>query len=201
MVEVKAFNEWKTEEIEVQDEGIDDYVNLEPRIVPQTGARYAGQRFHKSEDVFVVERFINKLMVPGHKGGDHYRSSGHCTGKKDKVSKAVKEAFEIIEDEVDRNPVEVFVIALENAAPREEIVTIEYGGARYPKAVDVAPQRRIDLALRYMSRGAYHDRSFRSKQSLPEAIAEEVLEAYHGSDDSNAIKKKRDMERQASSAK
>ena len=80
MAPVKAFNRWSTEGIEVEDEGLKAYISLEPTIVPKTGAKYAGQRFHKS-NVFIVERLINRLMVPGHRGKKHKVTSGHCTGK------------------------------------------------------------------------------------------------------------------------
>ncbi len=63
---IKVFNRWGTEGIKVVDKGLVNYICLEPKIVPRTGARYAGFRFHKSR-VFIVERLINKVMVPGHK--------------------------------------------------------------------------------------------------------------------------------------
>ena len=50
---IKAFNRWDTEGIKIEDKGLVDYIVLEPRIVPRTGARYAGNRFHKSK-LFIV---------------------------------------------------------------------------------------------------------------------------------------------------
>ena len=67
MVEILAFNRWGIEGVKVGDPGLANYITLSPRIVPKTGARYHGNRFHKSK-TFIVERLINKLMVPGHKG-------------------------------------------------------------------------------------------------------------------------------------
>jgi small subunit ribosomal protein S7 len=196
---IKVFNRWSVEGISVRDEGIKEYITLEPKIVPKTGARYAGFKFHKSR-IFIVERLINKLMVPGHKGKKHWRSSGHITGKKDHAYRVVEDAFKIVEKTLKKNPIEVFVVGLENACPREEILTIEYGGARYPKSVEVAPQRRIDLVLRVMVQGSY-GRCFKKKLPLAQALAEEIMAAYNGSLKSNAISKKRDLERQAASAK
>ena len=92
------------------------------------------------------------------------------------------------------------VTAVENAAPREEITTVEYGGARYPQAVDCSPLRRIDIALRYMTQGAY-TRCFNKKMSVEAALAAEIIEAYKLSAKSNAVAKKRDLERQAASSK
>ena len=92
------------------------------------------------------------------------------------------------------------VKAIENAAPREEVIAIEYGGARYPKAVDIAPQRRVDLALRAIAQGAYL-KSFNKKMTVEDALADELVAAYQSSGKSNAISKKRDSERQAQSSK
>ncbi|RLE43071.1 30S ribosomal protein S7 [Candidatus Woesearchaeota archaeon] len=199
MATVKAFNKWSTEGIEVKDEGLKRYICLDPTIVPRTGAKYAGQRFHKS-NVFIVERLINRVMVPGHRGKKHKLTSGHCTGKALNAYRIVEKALEYIEKKTGKNPIEVLVRAIENAATREEIVTIEYGGARYPKAVECSPQRRVDLVLRYFVHGAY-DRSFKSKVSAEQALAEEILAAYEGSPKSAAVSKKRELERQADASR
>ncbi len=199
MAELKAFNRWSTEGLVVKDQGLQQYLTLQPKIVPKTGARYSGKKFHKSH-IFIVERLANKLMVVGHKGRKHFISSGHNCGKKELALGIVRKTFEKIEQRVKGNPLEVFVGALENAAPREETITIEYGGARYPKAVDVSPQRRIDLALRSMTQGAYQ-RSFNKKITIEDALADEIVNAFYSNQKSNAITKKRDLERQASSSK
>jgi small subunit ribosomal protein S7 len=199
MEDIKVFNIWSVKGITVQDPGLKRYVNLDPKIVPKTGARYAGARFHKS-NTLIVERLINKVMIPGHKGKKHFISSGKSTGKAQKAYSLVEETLKIIENRVKQNPIAVFVKALENAAPREEIITIVYGGARYPKAVECAPQRRVDLALRYMVQGAFK-KSFNSKKDAVSALADEIIAAYQLSNSSNAIKKKLDAERQADSSR
>ena len=106
----------------------------------------------------------------------------------------------IIEEKTKLNPVAVFVKALENAAPREEITAIEYGGARYPKAVECSPQRRIDLALRNMIQGAYAN-SFNKKKGAVNALADEIINAHNLDMKSNAISKKNELERQADSSR
>lgn len=196
---IKVFDRWSMEGIAVEDSGLKPYITLEPRIVPKTGARYAKNRFHKSR-ISIVERLINKLMIPGHKGKKHFKSSGRITGKANKSFSIIEKAFTIIEKQTKENPLKVFVKALENAAPREEIITIEYGGARYPKAVECAPQRRVDVALRYMVQGAYH-KSFNSKNPIEDYLAEEILNAYRLSSGSHAISKKLEVERQADSSR
>lgn len=196
---IKAFNRWGTEGIKVHDKGLVNYITLEPKIVPRTCARYAGNKFHKSR-VFIVERLINKLMNPGHKGRKHFRTSYHMTGKSETAYKIVEDVFEKIELITKANPVAVFAQALENAAPREEIITIEYGGARYPKAVECAPQRRVDIALRHFTQGAFQ-KSFNSKKHIVDCLADEIINAYKLSQNSLAISKKLELERQADASR
>ncbi len=199
MSEIKAFNKWSTADIKVADAGLKDYISLKATLVPRTGAKYAGQRFHKS-NVFIVERLINRLMVPGHRGKKHKISSGHCTGKAMNAYSAVEKAFEIIEKKTNKNPIAVFVESIEKSATREEVVSIEYGGARYPKAVECAPQRRVDLVLRYYVQGTF-DKCFNKKKSLPAALAEEIIAAYEENPKSIAVSKKKEVERQADASR
>ena len=199
MSEVKFFNRWSAEGISVADRGLSNYITIDPKIMPKTGARYAGNRFHKS-NVFIVERLASKLMNSGHKSKKHFMSSGHNTGKKTKALKIIERALAKAEAKLKQNPLAILVKAIENAAPREEVIAVEYGGARYPKAVEVAPQRRVDLALRYMTQGAYA-RSFNKKIKIEDALADEIVNAAQSSARSNAISKKRDVERQAASSK
>jgi len=199
MQDIKVFNRWSVNGIKVEDPGLKGYINLEPKIIPKTGARYAGARFYKSK-TFIVERLINKIMIPGHKGKKHFITSYKSTGKSQSAYSLVEETFKVIENRTKQNPITVFVKALENATPREEIITIEYGGARYPKAVECAPQRRVDIALRYMVQGAF-TKSFNSKKGAVNALADEIIAAYQLNNSSNAIKKKLDIERQADASR
>ncbi|MBU90006.1 30S ribosomal protein S7 [Candidatus Woesearchaeota archaeon] len=197
--QIKAFNRWDLDGIKVDDLGLKNYISLRPKIVPKTGARYAKNRFHKSK-IFIVERLINKIMIPGHKSKKHFKTSGHTTGKANKAFSIMQNALATVEKQTKENPIKVFVKALENAAQREEIITIEYGGARYPKSVECAPQRRIDVALRHMAQGAYH-KSFNSKKSIESTLAEEIINAYRLNAGSNAISKKLEVERQADASR
>jgi len=196
---ILAFNKWTTEGIKVVDPGIEKYINLSPKIVPMTGGKYAGNKFHKSK-VFIVERLINRLMVSGHKSKKHKQSSGHNTGKNNHAMSIVIKSFEIIEKKLNKNPIEVFVKAIENGAPREEIITIEYGGARYPKPVEVSPQRRVDIVLKLITQGTYQ-KCFNKKKSAEQALAEEIINAYGMSQDSSIIQKKLELERQADASR
>jgi small subunit ribosomal protein S7 len=196
---IKLFNRWGTEGVSVEDAGLQRYISVEPRIVPKTGAKYAGRRFHKSK-IFIVERLINKVMIPGHKSGKHTRTSEGATGKAITATNIVERALAKVEQMTKENPVKVFVKAVENAAPREEILTIEYGGARYPKAVECAPQRRIDTALRLFVEGSA-DKAFNKKKGIENSLAEEIVAAYRMDPKSTAISKKVEVERQADSAR
>ncbi len=199
MSNIKFFNRWSAEGVSVSDLGLVNYVTVQPKILPKTGARYAGNRFHKSY-TFIVERLATKLMGSGHKGKKHFMSSGHNGGKKNLALRTVEKALIKAEAKLKQNPLKILVTAVENAAPREEVIAIEYGGARYPKAVDVAPQRRVDLALRAITQGAYL-KSFNKKMRIEDALADELVNAALSSGRSNAVAKKRDTERQASSSK
>ncbi|MFA6887996.1 MAG: 30S ribosomal protein S7 [Candidatus Woesearchaeota archaeon] len=198
-MEIKVFNQWSVQGIVVNDLGLQPYISLRPVFAPKTGARYAGNKFHKSK-INIVERLVNKLMIPGHKGKKHFKSSGHITGKASGAYEMVSQCFEIIAQRTNKNPIEVYVKAIENAAPREEIITIEYGGARYPKAVECAPQRRIDLALRYFVQGSFQ-KAFNNKKPFVQFLADEIIAAFQSSSTSIAIAKKNELERQADSSR
>ncbi len=199
MSQILVFNRWSVEGIKVEDPGLITYINLNPRIVPKSNGKNVKIRFHKNRS-FIVERLMNKLMMPGHKGKKHKLTSNTCTGKGHTAYNITEEVLRIIEQKTGKNPIAVLVKAIENAAPREEIITIEYGGARYPKAVECAPQRRIDYTLRLMVQGAYA-KKFNTKKGMANALADEIMAAYTSSPNSNSIQKKLEIERQADSAR
>lgn len=197
--DILVFNRWSVKGITITDPALKGYICLEPRYVPRTGGKTAKFRFHKA-NVFIVERLMNKMMACGHRAKKHKITSGHITGKGMTVYNTMEKALEMIEKRTNENPIAVVAKAVENAAPREEIVTIEYGGAKYPKAVDIAPIRRVDQALKMMSQTAYQ-KAFNSKKSIVAAITDEILAAFNNSPNSGAISKKLELERQADSSR
>ena len=199
MSEILLFNKYSSA-VSVRDPALVKYINLSPVVVPRNAGRQEARAFWKSEDMHIVERLVTHLMVPGHRGKSHLYTSGRNTGKFSSNLNRVLRAFEIIEEKTKKNPVEVLVRAVENAAPMEEITTVEYGGARYPQAVDVSPQRRVDIALRVMVQGAYQ-KSFGKKQKMFEALAEEILSAYKLDQKSASVSKKLELERMADAAR
>ncbi|MBI2671044.1 30S ribosomal protein S7 [Candidatus Woesearchaeota archaeon] len=199
IVTFKLFNKWQTDIIEINDISLKPYINLKSILVPRTHGRSGLNRLW-TEPAPIVERLMNKMMVPGHKGRKHKLTSGHNTGKSTKLYKTVEKTLLLIEQNTKKNPVEVLVKAIENAAPREEITTIEYGGARYPQAVDTSPLRRIDISLRFMVQGSYQ-KSFNSKVPIEKALADEIIAAYNMDQKSAAISKKLELERQADASR
>ena len=164
------------------------YINLSPIVIPHTGGRYANRPFAKMR-VNIVERLINGMM----RGEDF-------TGKKSKAIRVVRRAFEIIEERTKKHPVQVLLDALQKAAPREEITRLRFGGISVPRAVDVAPSRRLDMALRNLCQGATKA-SFKSPKPIEECLADEILRASRGEMESAAIAKKEELERIAGSAR
>jgi len=196
--EIKFWGRWDYN-VEVKDPSLKPYICLKPMLVPKTCGRYQKKRFGKAK-IPIIERLIGRLMVPGHLGKKHKFTSGRCSGEWYKCLKIVLRAFEIIEKRTGKNPIQVLVDAICNAAPREEITTIEQGGARYPVATDVSPQRRVDLALKHKVWGAYH-RSRNKKGSMAEALADEIIKAANNDIGSFAIQKKLEMEKLAESSR
>ena len=95
---------------------------------------------------------------------------------------------------------QILVNAIENAAPREEVTRLKYGGIAVPKAVDVSPSRRVDEALRNIATGAT-DSSFKNRKSIVNCLADELMLAAKNDVNSYAVKKKEEIERIAQSAR
>ena len=201
-MESKFFGKWSAEGIEIKDMGLKRYISLKPNPVLHAAGRYAQRQFGKAE-VSIVERLINKVMRSGpgvrKLGGKLIRGAKGC-GKKQKAYNIVRSAFEIIEERTKKNPVQVLVDAVQNSAPREETTRISYGGITYHVAVDSAPQRRLDIALMNLAGGAY-SKSFKSKKSIEECLAEELILASNYDMKSFAVKKKEETERIAKGAR
>ena len=185
---IKLFGKWSFEGIEIRDPGLKRYISLRPVYVPHTGGRHEHRRFGKSE-VPIVERLMNKLMRPGRN-----------MGKKHLAFSIVRQAFEIIHLRTGENPLQVLVRAIENAAPREDVTRIMYGGITYFVAVDVAPQHRVDVALKHIAEGA-RSCAFNNPKPIEECLADEIIAAAEGDTRSYAIRRKEEIERIALSSR
>jgi small subunit ribosomal protein S7 len=185
---VLLFGKYDMSEVSVSDGGLAKYIDLKPTNVPHTGGKHANRWFGKSR-LSIVERLINNVM-----------RTEKYTGKKLKSYRAVSEAFDIVADRTKKNPVQILVDGIENAAPREEVTRLQFGGISVPKAVDVSPQRRLDIALRNISRGVVAA-SANNKKAISECIADELILASKGDMTSFAVAKKEEIERVAQSAR
>ncbi len=186
--EIRLFGKWSFVGVEVRDPGLKKYISLKPIWLPHTGGRHEHRRFGKAE-VPIVERLMNKLMSPGRNGG-----------KKPLAYNIVKTAFDIIYLRTGENPLQILVRAIENSAPREETTRITYGGITYRVSVDVSPQRRVDLALRFIAEGA-RNCAFNNPKPIEECLADELILAANGDLNSHAVKQKEEIERIALSSR
>lgn len=194
----KIFDLYETENLNVEDPGLKNVINLKPKIMLKSHGRGIG-KFGQTK-VNLVERLINRLAVAGHRGKKHKVILSNVTGKYSKNARIVLGAFSKIQEKTEKNPVAVFVRAVENAAPRDEVTVIEYGGARYPQAVDVSPLRRVNLAVKHIVHGA-SDKAFGKKKDIAQALAEEIILAAENNGESFAVRKKIESEKQADSAR
>jgi small subunit ribosomal protein S7 len=186
--EIKLFQKWSFKDAKVVDIGLQRYLNLTPMTTPHSMGRHEHQRFRKAS-VNIVERLVNGLMRPGKNAG-----------KKAKATNIVREAFEIIHLRTGKNPIEVLVKAVENSAPCEDTTRISYGGVVYHMSVDIAPQRRIDLAIRHITEGA-RAASANNPLSIQETLANELVLASNHDIKSAGVAKRNEIERVAQSSR
>jgi small subunit ribosomal protein S7 len=185
-VSAKLFGEYEIGEIEYADQSTRRYLTVTP--IAHTMGRHSEKQFKKSE-ISIVERLINRLM-----------QTEENTGKKQQATRIVRDAFEIVEERTDENPVQVLVTAVENAGPREETVRLKYGGISVPKAVDVAPQRRVDQALKFIAQGTQSG-SFKTTTPAAEALANQLIGAANYDLQAYPIGQKEEQERVAAAAR
>ncbi|TFG02451.1 MAG: 30S ribosomal protein S7, partial [Promethearchaeota archaeon] len=96
--EIKLFNIWSFNDIDVKDYTIINYINLRPIIIPHSCGKHEHKRFWKTSKVSIVERFVNRLLSPGFIAGKiKGHKSSHNSGKKNKIIKGIKTAFILIE--------------------------------------------------------------------------------------------------------
>ena len=195
---MKIFDLYETEAIVVNDPGLKRVINISPKLVLKSHGKAKGN-FSKTK-VNIIERIANLIAVPGHRGKKHKIMTSQASGKYTRNMKVVLAALKTIEEKTKENPIQILVKAIEKASPREEVTTIEYGGAKYPQAVDCSPSRRVSLTLRLIVHGAY-DKSFGKKTKIEDALANEIILAANESGDSAAVQKKNEMEKSANSAR
>ena len=127
-----------------------------------------------------VSKFINKVML---------------SGKKSVAQRVVYDAFDIIKDKSGKDPLEVFETALKNVMPVLEVRARRVGGANYQVPVEVRPDRRMTLGIRWLVNYA----RLRSEKTMDALLSGELLDAANNTGAS--IKKKEDTHKMAEANK
>ena len=190
------FRKWDISDIEIKDIGLKNAISLKKSVIPMSFGRSALKRFNKA-DVNIVERFVNKTM---HFGKKYAKNTGRMAGKKIHSFNFVKASFDIIYLKTGKNPVQVLVRAIENSAPNEDTTRIVYGGTVYHVSVDVAPIRRVDLALRFIADGV-KEATFSNPNTIEEFLAEHLILAANNDPNAPSVKKKNELERIAQASR
>jgi len=199
--DIKLYNKWSFENIEIKDWTLEKYINLRPVIIPHTAGRHEHKRFWKTTKISIIERFVNRLLAPGFIGSKiKGHKSSYSSGKKSKLLGNLENAFTLLELNTWNNPIQVLVDAICNSAPREETTRIAMGGISYASAVDISPQRRVDLAIKYLVQ-AIGSSSHSNERGFGINISRELALASKGNIESKAIKRKDEVERIAVSAR
>jgi small subunit ribosomal protein S5e len=180
----KLFNKWAFDELAVSDVSLTDHIAKTAAYVPHSSGRWQKKRFHKAR-MPIVERLTNGLMF-----------KGRGNGKKLQAARLVKTTLEIVHLLTESNPIQVVVDAVTKGAPREDSTRVGSGGVVRRQAVDVSPMRRVNEAIYLMCKGA-RESAFRNLKTIPECLADELVNAAKGSSNSYAIKKKDEVERVA----
>ena len=124
----------------------------------------------------LVAKFVNQIMMHG---------------KKSTAERALYGSFDIIRDRFKQDPIEVFRAALDNVKPKLEVKSRRVGGATYQVPVEVRPDRRLALAMRWLTG---YSRA-RGEKTMVERLAAELMEASQGR--GAAVKKREDTHKMA----
>lgn len=116
-------------------------------------------------------------------------------GKKGVAQKVVYEAFDIIKEKTGKNPLEAFTEALNNIMPSLEVKARRVGGATYQVPLEVRPERRQTLGLRWLTNFARK----RNEKTMKERLAGEILDALNNT--GGSVKKREDTHKMAESNK
>lgn len=199
--EMRLFNKYSYD-VEVRDLSLKNFINLKPLIYPST-FRYTSNKDFSKANINIVERLVNSMMkggTGGKIGGKVIRTKGRLQGKKTTVLRIVEKAFDIINKQTGKNPIQLFIYALEYSAPIEDTTRVRYGGIISNISVDVSASRRLDIALKNIALATIIG-SFGNKRNIVGTLANEIILASNNDINSYAIKRKNEIERMARSAK
>lgn len=199
---MKVFEKWDASEIVIKDPGLVPYINNSNQLSMHTFGVTVSNKKNK-EKINIVERLVNKLMRSGQGkkklGGKFYRGRRGC-GQKLTVLKNVDGAFDIIYEKTKKNPIQVFVDALANSTPNEDVTKVSKGGVANAEAVDIAPLKKLDEALKNIVLATFAG-TFNNKATFAEVLASEIMLAADKNPKSYAIKRKDELERIARSSR
>ena len=158
--------------------------SLSARIIMKEGSKVPRKGFIAKREVLadpiygsvVVTKLINNIMLDGKKGV---------------AQRIVYDAFDIIKEKTGREPLEVFNDAMENIMPVLEVKARRDGGATYQVPMEVRPERRQTLGLRWLTRYSRE----RNEKTMRERLANELLDALNGT--GGACKKREDTHKMA----
>ena len=117
------------------------------------------------------------------------------SGKKAIAERIIYGALDQVEKKANKDPLEVFMMALNNIKPMVEVKSRRVGGANYQVPVEVRPVRRVALAMRWLKESARK----RGEKSMAQRLANELLEAVEGR--GGAMKKRDEVHRMAEANK
>ena len=127
-----------------------------------------------------VSKFVNVLMV---------------SGKKSVAERIIYGAFDQVQAKSGKDPIEVFILAIDNIKPLVEVKSRRVGGANYQVPVEVRPMRRSALAMRWLKEAAVK----RGEKSMDQRLAAEIIEASENK--GSAMKKREEVHRMAEANK
>src|SRR4030042_2441336 len=120
----KLFGLYDVSDIKVEDPGMKRYINLDQKLVVKSSGRIR-EKFSRGK-INILEIFANLIGISGHRRKKHVIQTGWKSGKYSQNMKIVLDCLKIIEEKTKKNPIQVLVTALENAAPRDGVTVIEY---------------------------------------------------------------------------
>ena len=128
----------------------------------------------------MVTRLINNVMYDGKKGI---------------AQRIVYDAFKLVQDKTGNDPLETFEKALENIMPSLEVKARRVGGSTYQVPLEVRPERRVTLGLRWLTNFSRN----RSERTMSQRLAGEIMDAANST--GNAVKKREDTHKMADANK
>ncbi|ORD99161.1 RS5 [Hepatospora eriocheir] len=189
MSELQLFNKYSFKEVIVSDEALKEHINVtKEEIFPHSSTKANLGRFGNNNKS-IVERFIVRLM-----------RKGRNNGKKRLAMRLYEESCEIVAAKTKKNPIQILVDAIINSGPREMAMRVGRGSNLRRSSVDVSSYARVSKALQYLTDGIRNSAFKNEKNTMPEVIAYELINAASNNEaNSYGIKKKSEIERIAKS--